>query len=77
MRRRYGQNSSSSEVEEARTSEETEDKEGIKSSGEKTDRTKGSKGVSWMDAIRTGTQLTLDLIRVIREAADLKRKLFP
>jgi hypothetical protein len=33
--------------------------------------------ISWVTAITIGTQLALDIIRVVREATDLKRKLFP
>lgn len=33
--------------------------------------------ISWVAAITIGTQLALDVIRVVREATDLKRKLFP
>ncbi len=33
--------------------------------------------VSWVSAITVGAQLALDIIRVIREATDLKRNLFP
>ncbi len=30
---------------------------------------------SWFDVVRAGAQLTLDLLRVIRETSDLYRKL--
>lgn len=33
--------------------------------------------IPWATAITIGTQLALDIIRVVREATDLKRKLFP
>ncbi|MFH1150792.1 MAG: hypothetical protein V1748_10010 [Actinomycetota bacterium] len=36
-----------------------------------------AKDISWVTAITVGIQLALDVIRVIREAADLKRTLFP
>jgi hypothetical protein len=35
------------------------------------------KEFSLLNAIAAGSQLTLDIIRVIREATDLYRKLFP
>ncbi len=38
---------------------------------------KGSKDIVWVTAITVGAQLALDIIRVIREATDLKRSLFP
>jgi hypothetical protein len=38
---------------------------------------KGKQEFSWLDTIRAGAQLTLDIIRVLREATDLYRKLFP
>ncbi|MBU1669637.1 MAG: hypothetical protein KKF41_02680 [Actinobacteria bacterium] len=31
---------------------------------------------SWFDVVRAGAQLTLDVIRVIREGTDLYRKLY-
>ncbi|MBU4337878.1 MAG: hypothetical protein KJ548_15050 [Actinobacteria bacterium] len=40
-------------------------------------QTSGKKEFSWLNAITAGSQLTLDIIRVIREATDLYRKLFP
>jgi hypothetical protein len=38
---------------------------------------KAEKKSSWMNAVTAAAQLTLDVIRVIREAVDLYRKLFP
>ncbi len=36
----------------------------------------GKREFSWITAITIGAGLALDIIRVIREATDLKRKLF-
>jgi hypothetical protein len=38
---------------------------------------RGAKDIAWVTAVTVGAQLALDIIRVIREATDLKRKLFP
>lgn len=38
---------------------------------------KGAKDIAWATAMTIGAHLALDIIRVIREAADLKRSLFP
>jgi hypothetical protein len=40
-------------------------------------RAPGKREFSWITAITVGAGLALDIIRVIREAADLHRKLFP
>ncbi len=45
------------------------------SPGTEVDRDTSEKVFSWFDVVRSGAQLTLDVIRVIREATDLYRKL--
>ncbi|MDD5748525.1 MAG: hypothetical protein PHP64_05720 [Actinomycetota bacterium] len=56
-------------------------KPGAPSKSEKTESTKErgpeKSHISLVTAITIGTQLALDIIRVVREATDLKRKLFP
>ena len=71
MRKRNGQAAREPEAERDKDPYETEQAGSPSSSGP------GIKELSWITAITVGAQLTLDVIRVIREATDLKRKLFP
>jgi hypothetical protein len=71
VRKRYGQAARESEAERDKAPGETEQAGSPSSSGP------GIKEFSWITAITVGAQLTLDIIRVIREATDLKRKLYP
>ena len=75
MRRRYGQNVSESGSENV---EPVREKEVAEPVGEgAVGESSGKKEFSWLNAITAASQLTLDIIRVIREATDLYRRLFP
>jgi hypothetical protein len=71
VRNRHGQVARGPETEKARAPGETEQTDSPSGRGSV------KEGISWVTAISVGAQLALDIIRVIREATDLKRKLFP
>jgi hypothetical protein len=71
MRKRYGKAASRSGAGAPQT---TDVKDRTGSAGGKKP---GVKEIAWVAAITAGAQLMLDIMRVIREAADLKRHLFP
>ena len=71
MRKRQGQAHKAPKIDGAQVSKETQLKEPSFAAP------KGSKDIVWVTAITVGAQLAIDIIRVIREATDLKRKLFP
>ena len=71
MRKRQGQAHKATKIDGVQVSKETQRAEPSLAA------LKGSKDIAWVTAITVGAQLALDIIRVIREATDLKRKLFP
>jgi hypothetical protein len=71
LRKRHGQAARGSEAEGDSAAGKTEQARSSSSTGP------GAKEFSWITAVTVGAQLALDIIRVIREATDLKRKLFP
>ena len=75
MRKRRGRNMGEREDEKVQPLGETEKTEPVPEGAGR--QTPVKKEFSLLNAIAAGSQLTLDIIRVIREATDLYRKLFP
>lgn len=74
MRKRYGKAGSEPENKKSeKLASEGESEKTPSASEKKTEKNR----TSWATKITTATRLALDIIRVIREAVDLKRKLFP
>jgi hypothetical protein len=71
VRKRHGRAVSGREEEKVQPVSETEATELA------SHRAPGKREFSWITAITVGAGLALDIIRVIREATDLHRKLFP
>jgi hypothetical protein len=71
VRKRHGQAARGPEAERVQAPGETEQTDSPSSRGSV------KEGFSWITAITVGAGLALDIIRVLREAIDLKRKLFP
>lgn len=71
MRRRQGQAHKAPGIEKAQIPEQTNQADPPHTAS------KGAKDISWVTAMTIGAQLALDIIRVMREATDLKRNLFP